>query len=99
MDKKRELFIDFINGLFNIEFLIFLNNLPKLHEAEEELLKIVHDKLTENGALKEDINSVDKRIKNRLKNKQVTYDEIACVVASIKSKNKWKKNKKCPVTK
>jgi len=38
-------------------------------------------------------------IKKRLKTKPVTYDEIACVVASIKSKNNWKKNKKCPVTK
>ena len=38
-------------------------------------------------------------IKKRLKTKPVTYDEIACVVASIKSKKKWNKNKKCPVTK
>ncbi|MFH1358388.1 MAG: reverse transcriptase domain-containing protein [archaeon] len=37
-------------------------------------------------------------IKKRLKNTDVNYDEIACVIASIKSKNKWKKNKKRPVT-
>ena len=29
-----------------------------------------------------------KLIKNRLKNLDISYDEIACVLASIKSKNK-----------
>lgn len=38
-------------------------------------------------------------IKKRLKDGSITYDDIACVMASIKSKRKWKKNKKCPVTK
>ena len=38
-------------------------------------------------------------IKKRLKNTDVNYDEIACVMASIKSKRRWKKNKKCPATK
>ena len=37
-------------------------------------------------------------IKKRLKDDSITYDDIACVMASIKSK-RWKKNKKCPVTK
>lgn len=38
-------------------------------------------------------------IKKRLKSDSITYDDVACVVASIKSKRKWKKNKyKCPVT-
>jgi len=37
-------------------------------------------------------------IKKRLKDNSITYDEIACVMASIKSK-RWKKNKKCPATK
>ena len=36
-------------------------------------------------------------IKKRINDNSVTYDEIACVMASIKSKNKWKKNKS-PVT-
>jgi predicted DNA-binding protein YlxM (UPF0122 family) len=36
-------------------------------------------------------------IKKRLKDDSITYDEIACVIASIKSKKKW--NKKCPATK
>jgi len=38
-------------------------------------------------------------IKKRLKDDCITYDEIACVMASIKSKKKWNKNKKCPATK
>ena len=38
-------------------------------------------------------------IKKRLKDDKITYDDIACVMASIKSKRRWKKNKKCPVTK
>ncbi len=38
-------------------------------------------------------------IKKRLKNYEINYDEIACVIANVKSKRKWKKNKKCPVTK
>jgi len=38
-------------------------------------------------------------IKRRFKNNSVTYDEIACVMASIKSKRRYPKNKKCPVTK
>jgi len=37
-------------------------------------------------------------IKKRLKDESITYDNIACVMASIKSKRKWK-NKKCPATK
>ncbi len=37
-------------------------------------------------------------IKKRLKNTDINYDEIACVMASIKSKRKWKK-KKIPATK
>jgi len=37
-------------------------------------------------------------IKKRLKDDSITYDEIACVMASIKSKRKFKKNKKRPVT-
>lgn len=37
-------------------------------------------------------------IKKRIKDNLITYDEIACVMASIKSKNKWKKNKS-PATK
>ena len=32
-------------------------------------------------------------IKKRLKDDSITYDEIACVMASIKSKRKWKKYK------
>src|SRR3989344_5061995 len=36
-------------------------------------------------------------IKKRLKDDSITYDEIACVMASIKSKRKFKKNKKRPV--
>ena len=36
-------------------------------------------------------------IKKRFKDDKITYDEIACVIASIKSKRKWKKNKKSPV--
>lgn len=39
-----------------------------------------------------------KDIKKRLKNTDIDYDEIACVMASIKSKRRWKK-KKCPATK
>ena len=38
-------------------------------------------------------------IKKRLRDDKITYDNIACVMASIKSKRKWKKNKKCPATK
>lgn len=38
-------------------------------------------------------------IKKRFKDDKITYDDIACVMASIKSKRRWKKNKKCPVTK
>ena len=38
-----------------------------------------------------------KDIKKRIKDNSVTYDEIACVMASIKSKKKW--NKKSPATK
>lgn len=38
-----------------------------------------------------------KNIKKRLKDESITYDEIACVMASIKSKKRW--NKKCPATK
>ena len=37
-------------------------------------------------------------IKKRLKDNSISYDEIACVMASVKSKRKWN-NKKCPVTK
>ncbi len=37
-------------------------------------------------------------IKRRIKDDSITYDEIACVMASIKSKKRWNKNKKCPVT-
>ena len=37
-------------------------------------------------------------IKKRLKDESITYDDIACVMASIKSKRKCK-NKKCPATK
>jgi len=40
-----------------------------------------------------------KTIKKRLKDDKITYDDIACVIASIKSKRGWKKNKKCPATK
>ncbi|MBI2629363.1 helix-turn-helix domain-containing protein [Candidatus Pacearchaeota archaeon] len=40
-----------------------------------------------------------KDIKKRLKDDLITYDEIACVIASIKSKRKWSENKKCPATK
>ena len=40
-----------------------------------------------------------KGIKRRLKDDSITFDEIACVMASIKSKRKWDKNKKCPATK
>jgi uncharacterized protein YpbB len=38
-------------------------------------------------------------IKKRLKDDSITYDEIACVIASIKSRKKWNKNKKSPATK
>ena len=38
-------------------------------------------------------------IKKRLRDDKITYDNIACVMASIKSKRKWKKNKKGPATK
>jgi RNA-directed DNA polymerase len=37
-------------------------------------------------------------IKKRLRDESINYDDIACVMASIKSR-RWKKNKKCPVTK
>jgi len=40
-----------------------------------------------------------KTIKKRLKDDKITYDDIACVMASIKSKRRWKQNKKCPATK
>jgi hypothetical protein len=51
-----------------------------------------------------------KTIKKRLKDDKITYDDIACVMASIKSKRMWKstsrctpksleQNKKCPATK
>ena len=40
-----------------------------------------------------------KVIKRRLEDKDITYDDIACVIAGIKSKRRWKKNKKCPVAK
>ena len=40
-----------------------------------------------------------RNIKKRLRDNSITYDEIACVIASIKSKNKWNKNKKSPATK
>ena len=40
-----------------------------------------------------------KDIKKKLKNKDINYGEIACVMASIKSKRKWKRNKKRPATK
>nr|AQS33814.1 hypothetical protein [uncultured archaeon] len=33
-------------------------------------------------------------VKKRINDSSITYDEIACVIASIKSKNKFKKNKK-----
>ncbi len=39
-----------------------------------------------------------KDIKRRIKDDSITYDEIACVMASIKSKKRWNKNKKSPVT-
>lgn len=38
-------------------------------------------------------------IKKRINDSSITYDEIACVMASIKSKNKFNKNKKSPATK
>ena len=38
-------------------------------------------------------------IKKRIRDDKITYDDIACVMASIKSKRRWKKNKKCPATK
>ena len=38
-------------------------------------------------------------IKRRIKDDSITYDEIACVMASIKSKKRWNKNKKSPATK
>jgi len=38
-------------------------------------------------------------IKKRIRDDSITYDEIACVMASIKSKTKYKKNKKRPVNK
>lgn len=38
-----------------------------------------------------------KDIKKRIKDCSITYDEIACVMASVKSKKKWNKNKKRPV--
>ena len=37
-------------------------------------------------------------IRRRIKDDSITYDEIACVMASIKSKRRWNKNKKSPVT-
>ena len=71
MSKKRELFVSFINGLFDVEFKIFQNNLPKLHNSEKDLLELITKKIKQDGELLEDINEVDKRIKNRLKNKVV----------------------------
>lgn len=38
-------------------------------------------------------------IKKRLKDDNISYDEIACVTASIKSKRRWETHKKCPATK
>jgi hypothetical protein len=35
-------------------------------------------------------------IKKRLKDDTISYDDIDCVMASIKSKRKFKKNKKRP---
>ena len=69
MSGKRELFVDYINGLFDIEFEIFKNNLPKLHSSEEELFTEISNELAKNGFLEKDISNFDKRIKNRLKNK------------------------------
>lgn len=88
MEKKRELFVDYINGLFDIEFSIFKNNLPKLHESESELLEIIINRINKDGSLKEDVNDVDKRIKNRLKNK------INDVLFSLNVKESEKKVKK-----
>lgn len=34
-----------------------------------------------------------KTIKKRLRDDKITYDDIACVMANIKSKRRWKKNK------
>ena len=69
MERKRELFIDYINGLFDIEFSIFKNNLPKLHDSEKQLLDEICQTIKVDGELSEDTNNYDKRIKNRLKNK------------------------------
>jgi len=38
-----------------------------------------------------------RKIKKRIHDDAITYDEIACVMASVKSKRKFKKKKKCPV--
>ncbi len=40
-----------------------------------------------------------KDIKRRFKDENITYDNIACVMASIKSKRKCRKYEKCPATK
>ena len=69
MEKKRKLFVDYINGLFDIEFSIFKNNLPKLHKSERELLDMIMEDIGIHGTLSQDFVDVDKRIKNRLKNK------------------------------
>ena len=69
MIRKRELFIDYINGLFDIELSIFRNNLPKLHSTESDLLDEVNIEISKHGKLVNDFKEVDKRIKNRLKNK------------------------------
>lgn len=88
MEKKRELFIEYINGLFDIEFLIFQNNLPKLHKSEKELLDHIIDEIKNHGRLTTDVSNVDKRIKNRLKNK------INDVLLSLNVKEAEKKIKK-----
>ena len=57
----------------------------------EKILKILNKIYSHKERLRD--------IKRRLKDASITYDEIACVIASIKSKRIWKKNKKCPVAK
>lgn len=53
----------------------------------------IHTILNKIRGPKERLRDIKKRLKN------VDYDEIACVMASIKSKRKWKKKKRCPATK
>ncbi len=79
MGAKREFFEDFINNLFQVELKIVNNLSPKLHDSERKLFEEVYTQMSQQGVYHE-TNSAEKRIKNRLKNKIVSFLESRDII-------------------